>query len=219
MADKAPTTSRRRALAILSASCLVPASALAVQPSPSGISPELARLFAARKQAEAAYKAHDKATTPTMEAYRAARAAIPHVKTRNSFTSMSGEVVHLTTENEGSVKVARRVLADIEAGKIKLTNDDRSYHDTVREVIAATEQREVERQRLADSYGVDAILEETERLSEASAGIADQIVAFRSAGIADLAAKAYFYHEERMEEETWATNELLGDILQLAGRA
>jgi hypothetical protein len=150
--------------------------------------------------------------------WKAAVAALPHVRTVNSFVSMKGERTTLSTESEGSVATARRALQDVANGMIfskSITEDDEDYLATIQEVVVAADKRTILLETLRIDHRIEELAEQSDQLGNAAAWALDEALAIRATDLRDLQTKA----ELIQETDNWERmgDEILKDIRALAG--
>jgi len=216
------TASRRR---LLGALLVMPAAAIATSPAlayvpaaPGRASPDLVQAILNQRRASAfAHHYADTVHTPAFDAWQADAAQVPHVTTANSFASALGERVALSTSNDGTVATSRRVLANFDAGRLPSAPAD--YVATLRELIEAADERDVERERLRLRHRVDATGDRCDRLTDMSLEAIDAVLAIPARNVADLAAKIAFIGEVEWWDVSAAHDAISSDARCLAGEA
>lgn len=221
LAAVASSTTRR---ALLSALTAIPAAAIvstgvsASSGSAAPISPDLTQAILHQRRASAFARYYaDTVHTPAFDAWQADAAQIPHVTTANSFASAMGEQVTLSTSNDVAVATSRRVLANIDAGKLPSAPAD--YISALRELVGTADKRDAERDRLRLRHRVDATGERCDRLTDLSLEAIDAVLAIPARHVADLAAKIAFIGEVEWWDAQAAHDAISSDARRLAGEA
>lgn len=173
----------------------------------------LAELIERYREASAACTHyHETVYKPARAALDAAIAAVPHYATNSSFENMLGDKgVTLTTERPASVAVARRVLADEAAG---ILNSEAGYLDVLREVVAAADRRDLELESLPERAAFEAVVAESNRVSNVSGGCLNAIDSFPVASLADIWTKVNLYREIGDLEDAY--DQIAADAIRLA---
>jgi len=211
------TPSRRdvmRALAIVPALLAAPTIASAATQlacTPTGISAGMAAKLAAYRHANMVSARYDDMVyNPPHKAWREAVDAIPHHTTKQGYEA-NGGWMHMSTNQTHQLAVAKTVMK--EPGRWDHAPD---YQSACIELLEADRCRQQEIMRLRDRYNIDALYEESVRLSDLSYDALVAVEQYPAETMGDLIAKIDFIKET---EGSIDADGLLADLRRLTGEA
>lgn len=202
------TTPTRRAMlggaiaAMAATAALVPTAGGA-----EGVSPELARLLEASRQADRTSDEYEAQFQIVRTKWLAACDDLPTHSA--SYENVVGGRHTLTSDDATAYAVARRMATlteTTEAGKAG------------RAIVGAFEAREAKKAKLAKAFGVDAMVTRSNQLSDASVDAIDAIAEFKVRSNADLEAKLSRLMEAAYLDYEDTRVALLADVRRLAGK-
>lgn len=209
-------TSRRdamRALAIVPTLIAAPAIAnvaTGLVCTPTGISAGMTTALAAYRHAEKVSASYDDTVYgPPHKAWREAVDAIPHHVTQGY--QANGGWTHMSTRTTRHLAVAKTVMKEP-----ALWDHSPEYQAACAELLKASCQREQEEARLRARYNIDALYDESVRLSDKSYEALRAVEEYPVETLTDLIAKIDFIKETG---GTVDADELLGDLCRIAGEA
>ncbi|MCB4861114.1 hypothetical protein K7W03_16100 [Sphingobium sp. PNB] len=211
------TTSRRdvmRALAIVPAAIAAPAVANAATFTSGGVSSGMSQAIAAYHNAVATENAWgERVYDVAWKACKAEQEAIPHLTTKARVDlTAPGVLTQLSTDNPLHLSAIRMHKSLTQDGA-RLGGDPERAFD---EFLEKLEQREAEKQRIAQRHNMDALSAEQNRLEQASYAAMRAAEEFPVTTVADLIAKIQFSQETDGQIDH---DDMLADLRRIAGRA